>query len=433
MLRYIEEFVFWYPAIMSIFWMVGGVIFYFSTERKIHRNDKLKLTTTPMVSILVPCYNESETISNTVFELSRLEYPNYEIIVINDGSSDNTSEIVKELLNEYENLRFIDLKENNGKANALYLGLIASRGEILMGVDSDSYILPDALNYIVPHFTNPRNGERVGAVTGNPRVRNRSSLLAKIQLCEYASIISLIKRTQRIWGKVMTVSGVVVAFRKRALFDCKLWDRDMITEDIGVTWKLEKNFWDIRYEPNALCMMLVPETVKGLYNQRRRWTQGGMEILRRHYDVFSSWRRRRMLPVYLEQCITIVWAICWLILAILFLCMIITDNGIIIVNYIWKSLFLSTICIIQFFVAITLDKRYDPYLFRHAVVAIWYPFLYWYINAIIVITSLPRLFFRKRKLAKWESPDRGIDSDQDTRPPHSDDSSGTPPPKNTTA
>ncbi len=177
MLRLIELFVFWYPAIMSVAWVAGGILFYISNEKR----DPLPLYETPMVSILVPCFNEADTIENTVKRLSELEYPNYEIIAINDGSSDNTSEIIKELLNRYDKLRFIDLKENNGKANALYLGLIAAKGEILMGVDSDAYILPDALNYMVPHFTNPYNGERVGAVTGNPRVRNRSSLLAKLQ------------------------------------------------------------------------------------------------------------------------------------------------------------------------------------------------------------------------------------------------------------
>ena len=407
MLHYIEEFVFWYPALMAVLWMVGGIIFYFSIERKTPQ----PLYDTPMVSILVPCYNEAATVENTVERLSQIVYPNYEIICINDGSSDNTSEIVKGLLNKYPKLRFIDLKENNGKANALYLGLLASKGEYLMGVDSDSYIMPDALNYIIPHFTNKHNGERVGAVTGNPRVRNRSSLLAKIQLCEYASIISLTKRTQRIWGKVMTVSGVVVCFRKRALLDCHLWDRDMITEDIGVTWKLERKCWDIRYEPNALCMMLVPETVKGLYKQRKRWSMGGMEILRRHFDIFKKWRRRRLFPVYLEQLVTIAWAICWLFLAILFVLNIIRAEHIFIVNYIWKSLFLSTVCIMQFIVAILLDKKYDNQLFKHAVTAIWYPFLYWYINAIIVINALPHLFTKKDKLAVWESPDRGIDTE----------------------
>ncbi|MBQ8261109.1 MAG: poly-beta-1,6 N-acetyl-D-glucosamine synthase [Lachnospiraceae bacterium] len=404
MLRYMELFVFWYPAIMSMAWIVGGIMFYISNERR----KPLPLNKTPMVSILVPCYNEAETIENTVRELSKIQYPNYEIIVINDGSSDNTEEVAYGLLETYEKMRFINLKENNGKANALYLGLIAANGEILVGVDSDSYLMPDALDYFVPHFTNPYNGERVGAVTGNPRVRNRNTLLAKLQLCEYASIISLIKRTQRIWGKVMTVSGVVVAFRKRALLDCELWDRDMITEDIGVTWKLEKKFWDVRYEPNALCMMLVPETVKGLRAQRRRWTQGGMEILRRHFDIFRSWKTRRMVAVYLEQITTIAWAICWLILTIILVVAWIRTGEWLSRPYIWKSLFLSVVCIIQFTVAMILDSRYDKHLFRNAVTAIWYPFLYWYINAIIVIASLPSLFKKRKTTAKWESPDRGL-------------------------
>ena len=404
LLRLMEIFVFWYPAVMSVMWMVGGVMFYLTNEKK----KPIPLYETPMVSILVPCFNEAETIEKTVEELSKIRYPNFEIIAINDGSSDNTSEIVLSLLPKYHNLRFIDLKENNGKANALYLGLLASKGEILVGVDSDSYLTPDALNYMVPHFTTPFNSERVGAVTGNPRVRNRNSLLAKLQLCEYASIISLIKRTQRIWGKVMTVSGVVVAFRKRALMDCRLWDRDMITEDIGVTWKLEKKFWDVRYEPRALCMMLVPETVKGLFNQRKRWTRGGMEILRRHGNIFKSWKTRRMFTIYLEQILTILWAICWLILTILLVIGLIFNGTWDALPYIWKSLFLSLVCLIQFFVAMALDRKYDEKLMKNAIAAIWYPFCYWYINAIVVICSLPLLLGKKKKLATWESPDRGL-------------------------
>ncbi len=403
-LKAIELFVFWYPALMSVLWIAGGIIFYFCNERK----KALPLYETPFVSILVPCYNEEDTIENTVKELSALEYPEYEIIVINDGSSDRTSEIVRSIAGKYPHMRFIDLKENCGKANALYLGLIAAKGEILVGVDSDSYIMPDALNYMVPHFTNPYNGERVGAVTGNPRVRNRSSLLAKIQLCEYASIISLIKRTQRVWGKVMTVSGVVVAFRKRALMDAELWDRDMITEDIGVTWKLEKKFWDVRYEPRALCMMLVPETVKGLAKQRKRWASGGMEILRRHFNIFKTWKERRLIPVYMEQICSILWSLCWLFMLIIILYHLIIDHTYIQLPYLWKSLFLSSVCLVQFLVAMVLDKKYDPKLLRHSIVAIWYPFVYWYINALIVIKALPTLFKKNTRLATWHSPDRGI-------------------------
>ena len=409
-LRVIELFVFWYPAIMAAIWIAGGLLFYFYIERR----EPLPLEKTPRVSILVPCFNEEATIENTIRHLSEIDYPDYEIIVINDGSTDDTTYQVSQLLLKYPKVRFVELKENCGKANALYIGLLAATGEILLCVDSDAYVMPDALRQMVPHFTNKYNGERVGAVTGNPRVRNRSSLLAKIQLCEYASIISLIKRTQRIWGKVMTVSGVVVAFRKRALLDAELWDRDMITEDIGVTWKLEKHFWDVRYEPRALCMMLVPETVKGLAKQRGRWTSGGMEILRRHGNIFKSWKERRLFPIYLEQVLSILWSFCWLLMLIIILIHLFVDHTYIQMPYIYKCLFLSSICLIQFFVAMRLDKRYDPCLLRHSVTAIWYPFVYWYINALLVIRSVPTLFRRNRKLARWSSPDRGIGTTDDS-------------------
>ena len=409
-LRVIELFVFWYPAIMAAIWIAGGLLFYFYIERR----EPLPLEKTPRVSILVPCFNEEATIENTIRHLSEIDYPDYEIIVINDGSTDDTTYQVSRLLLKYPKVRFVELKENCGKANALYIGLLAATGEILLCVDSDAYVMPDALRQMVPHFTNKYNGERVGAVTGNPRVRNRSSLLAKIQLCEYASIISLIKRTQRIWGKVMTVSGVVVAFRKRALLDAELWDRDMITEDIGVTWKLEKHFWDVRYEPRALCMMLVPETIKGLAKQRGRWTSGGMEILRRHGNIFKSWKERRLFPIYLEQVLSILWSFCWLLMLIIILIHLFVDHTYIQMPYIYKCLFLSSICLIQFFVAMRLDKRYDPCLLRHSVTAIWYPFVYWYINALLVIRSVPTLFRRNRKLARWSSPDRGIGTTDDS-------------------
>ena len=117
MLKLIEEFVFWYPAVMSVTWVIGGIIFYICNEKR----KPLTLNETPMVSILIPCYNEAETIEKTIYELSKLQYPNYEIIAINDGSTDNTSEVIEELVERYDRLRFIDLKENSGKANALYV------------------------------------------------------------------------------------------------------------------------------------------------------------------------------------------------------------------------------------------------------------------------------------------------------------------------
>jgi biofilm PGA synthesis N-glycosyltransferase PgaC len=398
-----EVFVYWYPAIMGMMWILGSLVFYFSNERK----GALQLEKTPFVSILMPAHNESKILYPVVKEMVDLNYPEYEVILINDGSSDDTSEVLKDLALKYDRVRVIDLKENCGKANALYLGLIASKGEILVGVDADSYLDKNALRYLVSHFVNKHNGERVGAVTGNPRVRNRGSLLGKLQLCEYASIISLIKRTQRILGKVMTVSGVCVAYRKRALMECGFWDRDMMTEDIAVTWKLEKNFWDVRYEPRALCWMLVPETIKGLWRQRRRWSEGGLEVIFRHWDIFKSWKRRRMTPIYLEQLLSFFWSVCWLILTIILITMEIQGHHVI-TEYIWKSQFLSFVCLFQFLIAMWLESRYDEKIFDNAWSVIWYPILYWYINVFIALASIFKAILPNKKLATWKSPDRGI-------------------------
>src|SRR3546814_20032176 len=122
---------------------------------------------------------------------------------------------------------------------------------------------------------------RVGAVTGNPRIRNRSSLLGQVQVGEFASIIGLIKRTQRVYGRIFTVSGVVAAFRRRALDHVGYWSLDMITEDIDISWKLQRDHWTIFYEPRALCWILMPETLRGLWRQRLRWAQGGRSEERR--------------------------------------------------------------------------------------------------------------------------------------------------------
>ncbi|MGN0495837.1 MAG: poly-beta-1,6-N-acetyl-D-glucosamine synthase [Lachnospiraceae bacterium] len=400
----LELIVFWYPVIMGMLWVVGGLIYYYRIERK----EPLPLPATPLVSVLVPAYNESANLIEVVKKLNETSYPNYEILIINDGSRDDTECYGKLLAEKYDTVRFVDLQENCGKANALYLGFLAAKGEYLVCVDGDSYLDKDCIRYLMSHFLNPNNGERVGAVTGNPRVRNRNSLFSKIQLCEYASIISLIKRTQRIWGKVMTVSGVVVAYRKQALLDCGLWDRDMITEDIGVTWKLERNFWDVRYEPNALCWMLAPESLKGLLKQRIRWAQGGQEVMFRHAGIFKSWRRRRMYPVYVEQVLSLLWVVSWLLLTIAEIFKLYYHAGSY-VPYLWKSQFLAVICMVQFVVALWLESRYDKGIFKYMISAAWYPVVYWVVNGIVALIALPKTIFRrKKKLATWKSPDRGI-------------------------
>ncbi|MDT2047808.1 poly-beta-1,6-N-acetyl-D-glucosamine synthase [Priestia flexa] len=400
----LASFVFWYPFIMSLFWIAGTLIYI----RYRDRDPEFDVSTIdwPLVSFLVPCYNEEETISETLHHLLALDYPSKEIILINDGSTDGTADILKEISKKHPEVRVIQLYENKGKANALHLGAHASKAEFLICLDSDAILDQDAPYYLMYHFLH--KGERLGAVTGNPRIRNRNTLLSRIQLVEYSSIIGSIKRTQRILGKIMTVSGVVVAFRKKALVDVGLWDRDMITEDIAISWKLQQRFWDIRYEPRALCWMLVPETLQGIWKQRVRWAQGGQEVMLRHWRALFQWKQRRIWIVYLEQWISTIWSFSWLFVTLVLLFTASSPQEM----FLWftfTSFALVFMSLIQLLIALKIDSKYDN-VKRYYAWAAWYPALYWIVNTIVVVSAFPRAIKSRVKggYATWSSPDRGL-------------------------
>ncbi len=239
-----------------------GLYFWFQLERHWSWDKQTPAPTLdgdPLISILIPCFNEERNARETISAALDQRYPHIEVIAINDGSSDNTAEVLQQLAQEQPRLRVIHLAENQGKAVALKAGAAAARGDLLVCIDGDALLDRDTAAYLVePLIKYPH----VGAVTGNPRIRTRSTLIGRIQVGEFSSIIGLIKRTQRIYGRVFTVSGVIAAFRRQALADVGYWSPDMITEDIDISWKLQLRHWDIFFEPRALCWILMPETLK---------------------------------------------------------------------------------------------------------------------------------------------------------------------------
>ena len=410
-IEYINGFVYLYPLLMSIVWMLGGLIFSWRLERR--EQTPPVIDQYPLFSILVPCHNEEAQIRDTVAQLLDLDYPNYEIVLIDDGSSDNTANVISEIVRKEPIVRAVYMRENQGKAAALKVGCLVSRAEFVLTMDADAFLDRNALRWVAWHFV---KFPRVGAVTGNPRVLNRTSLLGKIQVGEYSTIIGLIKRTQRILGKVLTVSGVVAAFRKNALVSAGFWDTDMVTEDIDVTWKLEKDFWDIRYEPRCICWVLVPETLRGLWRQRIRWAQGGVEVLRRHYNIWSQWRQRRLWPVYVEYVASIFWAymfwglvLIWGINAVFGI-----DLPFKVLPPIpprWTGSILALVCVLQFAVSVIIDRTYDKKMFKYLFWVIWYPFMYWMISSLTVLVATPKALLKKKGVrAVWKSPDRGLAS-----------------------
>ncbi|PWC16059.1 poly-beta-1,6-N-acetyl-D-glucosamine synthase [Brenneria corticis] len=409
------NFIFFWPLFMSGLWISGGLYFWFHYERHWRWGKDVvppALKGEPLVSILIPCYNEGPNARETIEAALSQRYQNIEVIAINDGSSDDTAEVLNQLSGEYAKLRVIHLASNQGKAVALQTGAAAAKSDLLVCIDGDALLDRDAVAYLAaPLIDNPR----VGAVTGNPRIRTRSTLIGRIQVGEFSSIIGLIKRTQRVYGMIFTVSGVVAAFRRRALADVGYWSSDMITEDIDISWKLQLRHWSIFFEPRALCWILMPETLSGLWKQRLRWAQGGAEVFLKNLSNVWSWRYRRIWALFFEYSISTVWAFTYAISIVLFLIgQLVELPGNIQVQNLFPPAFtgivLAATCLVQFFVSLLIERRYEKNMGRSLFWVIWYPMVYWMLSLFTSLVSFPKVMLKaRRQRARWESPDRGIE------------------------
>ena len=407
-------FAFYYPLFMAYLWMIGAVFYYFRYERpprgwpRGEPEPPPALTEYPPVSFIVPCHNEGRDIEETVNYLLASTYPEFDILLVNDGSSDSTRQILDALAARHAKIRVIHLARNQGKAVALTTAALMTPAQYLCCIDADALLDPDALTWLMMHFQGPR----VGAVTGNPRVRNRATLLGRLQRGEFSSIVGLIKRAQRTYGRIFTVSGVVACFRKSALHDAGYWSADMLTEDIDISWKLQLRHWAVRYEPKAPCWILAPETVSGLWQQRLRWATGGIQVLMKNWRIEHIWKARRMWPVLFEYVLSVVWAYTMLVVAALWLAGKFIDlpfeyriesflSG-------WNGIIVGTTCLLQVAVSLTLDSRYDTGSTKGFFWMIWYPLAYWMLNWCTTIVAVPRALLRHaKKRARWTSPERG--------------------------
>ena len=409
---FLLDFAFYYPLFMAYLWMIGAIIYYVRWERNKSNGpeDLPILSSYPPVSIIVPCHNEGENARETIEYLLLQKYPDFEIIAVNDGSTDNTLEILTSLAIEHEKVRVVNLKKNQGKAMALKTAALLSNSEFLICIDGDALLAPEAVTWMMQHFI---TGPRVAAVTGNPRIRTRTTLLGKIQVGEFSAIIGMIKRAQRVYGRIFTISGVIGAFRKTALHRVGYWNNDMITEDIDISWKLQLDHWDIRYEPHALCWILMPETLRGLWSQRVRWAQGGIEVLIRYYKKLGVWHSRRMWMIYLEYFVSVFWAYTMLITFLLWM-----------VGYFiqlplqiqvptilpsWGGVLLGLTCLLQFAVSLFIDSRYEKGIGKIYFWIIWYPLVYWIISVLTTVFGVIKVLTKKKgRRAVWVSPDRGV-------------------------
>ena len=215
----------------------------------------------PLVSILVPCYNEEKVLRSSLESLINQTYNNIEILVLDDGSSDDTYLLAK-------NMEFVDnnkkliayTKENSGKANTLNFGIKQSKGDLFLAVDADSKLSEDSVELMVEYFKE----DDIAAVAGSVYVVNRDNLWTKLQALEYIQGLNLVRNGQAFFKAVNIIPGPIGMFRKSAVESVGYYKDDTFAEDCDLTLRLIEKGYKIDYEIDAISYTEAPESLLDL-------------------------------------------------------------------------------------------------------------------------------------------------------------------------
>ncbi len=270
---------------LLLFFSILKTIFKTADEKHL---EKINKTLNHKVSIIVPAYNEEKIIAKSLESLVNQTYQNLEIIVVDDGSTDRTSEIAK-YFKKHSNGKKVKVlkKSNGGKASAINHGIRHSTGELIMVVDADSKLEKNAVKLMERYFIDPN----VAAVAGSVYVSNQTNLLTKLQALEYIEGLNMVRNGQALLKLVNIIPGPIGMFRKDALYEVGLYDNDTFAEDCDVTLKLITRGYKIDFESDAVAYTEAPEHLLDLIKQRYRWTRGILQAIKKHKGLLWNIRK----------------------------------------------------------------------------------------------------------------------------------------------
>lgn len=385
-----------YPVLGAFIWVIEVIFYRFLFKHKKKTFEKIPFAEEPFVTIMVPAHNEEVVIEDTLeYLLSEMNYHNYEVLVTDDGSTDQTPEILARLQAKYPRLRVLRIEKNKGKAHAFNIGVGFAKGEYILSNDADTIPEADAIWKYMNYFMTEAD-QNIAAVTGNMDVQNRSKIIEKAQTVEFSSIVGVIKRGQLgTLGTMYAYSGANTMYRKDALIDVGLFRQERATEDISIAWDQQLNGWIPTFAPNIMFFMGVPNTLKMLYRQRKRWAKGGTEVW------LTNMKKVPLHPIkyfeqfllFVDQTFSILWSLYyWLFLAI-FTVMIL--HALVLGDYqrVFHMLELSFIFVnfemlagfLQVAAALIIDDSGRK--FKYLIFAPFYMLIYWMMNALTIATT----------------------------------------------
>ena len=265
----------------GIYFLILFLLLYLRNKKALY--DYPKPTKFPKVSLITPAYNEEDSIESTVKNLLKLDYPSNkkEIIVVNDGSTDRTVEIVKKLMKEHKGIKFLD-KKNSGKADSLNQAIKIATGELIAVVDADSYPARDCIKKTIGYF---EQDEKVAAVTTKILVKNNKNFIESYQVFDYV-VIAWSRKIMDFIDSVYVTNGPFSIYKKDSLIKVGGFDPKNITEDIEITWNLLSKGYKSKMSYSARVYTIVPKTLGGWIKQRIRWNLGGWQTLHKYRKHF---------------------------------------------------------------------------------------------------------------------------------------------------
>jgi cellulose synthase/poly-beta-1,6-N-acetylglucosamine synthase-like glycosyltransferase len=234
----------------------------------------------PAVTVLIPAHNEESVVVQTVWSVLASDIKSLRIIVVNDGSTDKTGPLLDASFGDDPRVHILH-QVNRGKAAALHRALGEATTEIVVTIDADTEIEPDAISKLLRHFSDTT----VGAVAGNVKVGNRSRWLTRWQALEYITSQNMEKRAFDLLNCITVVPGALGAWRKQAIEAAGGFTADTVAEDADLTIGIRRLGWRISYDEEAIAWTEAPETAGALIRQRFRWTFGTLQAFWKHSDT----------------------------------------------------------------------------------------------------------------------------------------------------
>ncbi len=303
----------WAPAIYSLltgaFLLSRFAIVLFYTD---HHTTKYKKKDYPQISVVIACKNEEDSIFKTIETCMQSDYPSsLECIVVDDGSTDKTYEAMERAKKAFKGVELIKFEQNRGKREGMAEGILVAKNEVIVFVDSDSFVKKDAIRIIAEHFM---KDPKVGAVSGNSKVENIDvNALTKMQSARYGVSFDIFKACEGVFGTVTCCPGCFSAYRTSAIKEVLdawrnqmfLGTRSTFGDDRSLTNHILKN-WKVEYCTTAEATTIVPEQFKKFFKQQLRWKKSWIRegsnaakfIWKKHPIASLSFYTNLLIPIF---------------------------------------------------------------------------------------------------------------------------------------